>query len=378
MKGAMLYVNAGKGHYMPAKALYDSMIDAGHEAVLEDLFVVLDTPFWEFFCKYDWRFLLHHPRLEPIVHRMTDNRFNYHLIKSKGHHKKRLEGFRKWYEWEKPDFIVSTNFLGGIILPAVVRELGLNVPVYQYAADVFDTPLTGIEPMIDKMFFPTQIGVENAIKRGQPADTVALCPFPLQKKMAVYQPLSKKLTREKLGLRDCFTVLYSMGGEGIGNPAFFHALAKEHPDWQVIAIGGSSKTMSRALNNFQEKYPEFNLVRPGFVDNVGEYLAACDVHVGKAGANALMEAVYLRRPCLVSELLYAALATEQFFSKRGVGWCENNVKKQVDILTEYASSPELQSKMDKNFDNLAVVFNAGMFVEQLIKETNRIRLLSGK
>ena len=36
MKGAMLYVNAGKGHYVPAKALADSFIRAGQEAVLED------------------------------------------------------------------------------------------------------------------------------------------------------------------------------------------------------------------------------------------------------------------------------------------------------------------------------------------------------
>ena len=37
MRGAMLYVNAGKGHYTPAIALADSFNKAGHTVVVEDL-----------------------------------------------------------------------------------------------------------------------------------------------------------------------------------------------------------------------------------------------------------------------------------------------------------------------------------------------------
>lgn len=374
MKGAMLYVNAGKGHYMPAKALYDSMLKAGYDAVLEDLFVVFDTPFWEFFCKYDWRFLLHHPKLEPVVHKMTDNRMNFHLINWQGLMKKHSKGFLRWYEKERPDFIVSTNFLGGIFLPSVVEKYDLSVPIYQYAADVFDTPLTGVNGNIDKMFFPTQLGCENAIKKGQPDRTVSLCPFPLQEKMSDYTPLSKIQAREKLGLdKEKFTVLYSLGGEGIGNPHFVLEIAKRNLDWQVVVIGGSSKTMKRSFDRLQDRYPSFSIVRPGFVDNVQEYLSACDVQVGKAGANALMEAMYLKRPCLVSELLYAALATENFFSKHGVGWCENDVEKQIDILHEYASNPYLQKEMSRNFENLPVSFGADKFRDLLLAETERFR-----
>ena len=105
----MLYVNAGKGHYVPAKALADSFIRGGHEAVLEDLFVTFDTPFWEFFCKYDWRFLLHHPRLEPFVHSLTDNRLNFYLIRGQGFQKKHMRAFEAWYDKNRPDFIISTN-----------------------------------------------------------------------------------------------------------------------------------------------------------------------------------------------------------------------------------------------------------------------------
>ena len=40
MKGAFVYVDAGKGHYVPAVALSDAMKAMGDEAIVEDLFVI--------------------------------------------------------------------------------------------------------------------------------------------------------------------------------------------------------------------------------------------------------------------------------------------------------------------------------------------------
>ena len=104
MRGAMLYVNAGKGHYVPAIALADSFNKAGHKAIVEDLFIAMGTPFWEWFCKYDWRFLLHHPHLEGICHYMTDNRLSTQLIKGQGLTKGHLSSLEAWYRKYKPDF----------------------------------------------------------------------------------------------------------------------------------------------------------------------------------------------------------------------------------------------------------------------------------
>ena len=106
MKGAMLYVNAGKGHYTPAVALAESFNNAGHNAIAEDLFTVVGAPFWEWFCKYDWRFLLHHPHLEGLSHRITDNRLSFYLIRWQGLSKKHLSNLYNWYIKHKPDFIV--------------------------------------------------------------------------------------------------------------------------------------------------------------------------------------------------------------------------------------------------------------------------------
>ena len=373
MKGAMLYVNAGKGHYVPAKALADSFIRGGHEAIVEDLFVVFNTPFWEFFCKYDWRFLLHHPRLEPIVHSLSDNKLSSLLITAQGFQKKHLNSFAQWYEKNKPDFIISTNFIGGIILPYAVRKLGLNVPIYQYCADVFDTPKSGICNKLDKMYLPTELGIENAVKKGQLAETLEICPFPLREQFETFQYSSKAEVRKKLQLPDKFTILCSLGGEGIGSTHFLYALAKAGIDCQVVVIGGQSKTTTKHFERFAADHPDFPVYLRGFVDNVQEYLAACDIQVGKAGANAVMEAIYMRRPFIVTEVLYAFKASKEFLQRHMVGWCENDPHKQAMIINEYMTDAELQRKVEKAFDHLPITFGSDLFRNQLIKETEESR-----
>ena len=371
MKGAMLYVNAGKGHYVPAKALADSFIRGGHEAIVEDLFVVFGTPFWEFFCKYDWRFLLHHPRLEPIVHALTDNKLNSRLITLQGLQKKHINSFISWYEKNKPDFIISTNFIGGIILPYVVEKLGYDVPIYQYCADVFDTPSTGICNKLDKMYLPTELGIENAIKKGQDEKSLEICPFPLREQFETFTYTSKSEVRKKLNLPDKFTILCSLGGEGIGSTSFLYALAKAGVDCQVVVIGGQSKTTTKHFERFSKDHPDFPVYRRGFVNNVQEYLAACDMQVGKAGANAVMEAIYMRRPFIVTEVLYAFKASKEFLNRHMIGWCENDPHKQAEIIKEYMDNKELRDKVEHEFNNLPITFGSDLFRDLLIRETEK-------
>ena len=369
MRGAMLYVNAGKGHYVPAIALAESFNKAGHTAIVEDLFIAMGTPFWEWFCKYDWRFLLHHPHLEGVAHYMTDNRLSTQLIKGQGLTKGHLASLEAWYRKMKPDFVVSTNFLGGIILPAAFRKLGITIPVYQYAADVFDTPRSGINKDITRMYLPTELGVRNAIRKGQPAETVALCPFPLQSYIQEYEPISQQEARKKLGLKDKFTILFALGGEGIGHPDFLYKMVDRGYNWQIVAIGGMSKSTNSAFDKFCREYPYVDFHRPGFVNNVNEYLIASDIQIGKAGANALMESIYLHRPCIISDLLYAARATKDFFAENEVGWCEGRVSKQVSIVESYFNNSSLLNDMAERYAKLPVEFSSDRFRDQIIKDT---------
>jgi processive 1,2-diacylglycerol beta-glucosyltransferase len=369
MRAAMIYVNAGKGHYVPAKALADSMQKEGHFASVEDLFVICKAPFWEWYCKYEWRFMLHHPRLERINHRLDDTKLSAALIRYFScHHTHIRKDFLAWYEKTKPDFIVCTNFLGGNILTPIVQELKLDLPVFCYAADAFNNPTAGCNKAIDLLYIPTFIGKELVVAKGQPEEKVKVCPFPLQSEIQQLPFLTKQEARKKLGLQECFTVLLNLGGEGIGNTDFLEEVARRNLNWQIVAVGKLSVTTSLKFSHFLEKYPSFTLLTPGFVNNIGEYIYACDVQSGKAGANALMESLALKRPFLVSNLLYAARDTRSFLQKHKVGWVEDNCKKQVDIVEKYDKNVQEQKEMETHFDNLPIQFDSDAFVHMLFED----------
>ena len=130
-----------------------------------------------------------------------------------------------------------------------------------------------------------------------------------------------------------------------------------------------SKSTNKLFDKFCSNYPYVDFVRPGFVQNVNEYLTASDIQIGKAGANALMESIYLHRPCIISQLLYAARATRVFFADNFVGWCENSVSKQVSIVeTCFNNSSTLQTMSDR-YASLPINFNTDEFREQIIRDT---------
>jgi processive 1,2-diacylglycerol beta-glucosyltransferase len=368
MRLAFLYVDAGKGHLTPAIALSDAFQRLGHETTVENLLLVCKAPVFNWMSKHNWRFLLHFPRLEHLVDSNTDIPANARSIRFAATHFHGVKDFKDWYDMEKPDCIVITHFAGANVITPIVRKLHLDIPVFVYAADVFFNLKVGVNPQLDKLYICTQIGKDIVIHNGQPASSIKICPFPLKSSIQLFTPLEKKEAREKLGLKNQFTVLLNLGGEGIGNTDFLEEVVNRKLPWQIVTVGKLSKSTTQAYKRFRKRYPDFNLRTPGFVENINEYICACDVQAGKAGANALMESLYLKRPFLVSELLYTALPTKEFMALYAVGWTENDPKKQISILQSYYNDENAQKIMHQRFSTLPLTFDSDAFAKMILSD----------
>ncbi|NBK21721.1 MAG: UDP-N-acetylglucosamine--LPS N-acetylglucosamine transferase [Spirochaetia bacterium] len=371
MLGAFLYVDAGQGHYVPALALAEKLEQRGHQAVVEDMFLVCNTRFWSSFCKKEWRFMLRHPRIERTYHRFHDTKAMGAIFRFLAVHLPLKRGFHAWYLQTKPDFIVCTNFLGANVITPIVQKLGLPIPVFGYAADVFNNPTAGFNKKLDLLYIPTFLGRDLLLAKGHPPDRVKVCPFPLKSSIEDMPKLTRQEARTKLALDDSFTILQNFGGEGIGNPELVYEVARRGLPWQVVIVGKLTPFTKRRFAYFQSKYPTFALHTPGFITNIGEYICASDVQLGKAGANALMESMALSRPFLVSDLLLAARDTTTFLSKYQVGWSENNTKVQLDILQAYYENKEEQTDMEKRFASLPLRFSSEAFILDILEEVAR-------
>ena len=105
MKGAFVYVDAGKGHYVPAVALSDAMKAMGDEAVVEDLFIIFKAPIVRWVSKHYWRYLLHHPKLEKKVKEMNSQiKQEFELFKNDVPGVEHIE--KEYIVWTKPKTLV--------------------------------------------------------------------------------------------------------------------------------------------------------------------------------------------------------------------------------------------------------------------------------
>ena len=111
------------------------------------------------------------------------------------------------------------------------------------------------------------------------------------------------------------------------------------------------------------------IIPTGFVKNVNEYLFASDIVAGRLGINTILEAFYLKRPFLVTELVYSVKPAAQYIEKYGVGWnCNQDVPSQVKVIDTYAKDAEKLAKMDDNFGKIPITYDAGLFAKQLVKD----------
>lgn len=370
MKGLFIYVTAGKGHQTPADALRDAMIRLGHEAVSIDMCDLLHTPVAKRYIQTTWRNELRHPPVERFSNRLLDRKLSGKVMKFYAMGELHLQHcFKKYMEEVKPDFIFGTHYFVNQVIEPYVRAFDFHLPVYGYAPDIFFYPNIGASRHMDKMYVCSSIGRDWMLKQGFTHEQIVLCPFPLKQSIEAYPVPTQQEARSRLGLKDTFTILMNLGGEGIGNTHLVRKLAYDGLKPQFIVVGKMSKATERLYRNFQETHPDFPLFTPGFTDRMLDYIVASDIVVGKAGANSMMESIYLKRPFLITEQLYAGSRTSLFLAQYKVGWVENNVKKQASILERYAQDPAMRAQVAHQLDIQPLTFGSEKLVKLVMEET---------
>lgn len=362
MKGLCVYIKAGKGHYVPAKAVHEQMVRIGVDSSLVDFFDYLDLHWMETLNQSAWRIMLRIPFIEKHLFRSLDSsgwgiRTVIALVRKFGG--KRL---RKNISESRPDFIFATHPYPGTVLSTLLHEMGEDIPVYFYSTDVFSAPAVSICPYLRKFLIPTEEGVERVKALGQAEDTIMLSPFPLQSSVADEPRLSKAEARRRIGINeDKFTLQLNLGGEGLGSLNLLEDILREDLPVQVVIIGGIKKEMRHRLGRIIREHRGRNtevLIR-GFIDNVSEYLAASDVIAGRAGINTIVEAIYAHRPFLITELVYIVIHSAEYVEKYGVGWnATGDRDKQIAIIRSLVTHPDNLAKLDENFSKVPIEYSA--------------------
>ena len=372
MRGLCVYVDGGKGHYVPAKAVQEELQAMGIDTVLEEFFDYLDIRWMGRINKSFWRTMLRMPALERHISKFNDSDSNgmEWAIKFADKHCTRM--LQANLEEFRPDFVFATHPYASTVLSEMFDYLGIDIPVYYFATDVFSAPVAAVCDKLRRFYISTEEGVEVVRSMGQARNTIELAPFPLQRSVADVRKLDKKGTRKKLGLdADLFTLQINLGGEGLGSLYLLESLIKKNIPMQIVILGGMDKNMSKKINGIIDKSgnTDVRVYCKGFVNNVDEYLAASDIIAGRAGINTIVEAMYAHRPFLITELVYTVIPSADYVEKYKVGWnCTGKRKESVEIVLDYAEHPEKLAELDANFNRIPIEFSARLLAEKVASD----------
>lgn len=372
MRGLCVYVDGGKGHYVPAKAVQEELQAMGIDTVLEEFFDYLDIRWMGRINKSFWRTMLRMPALERHISKFNDSDSNgmEWAIKFADKHCTRM--LQANLEEFRPDFVFATHPYASTVLSEMFDYLGIDIPVYYFATDVFSAPVAAVCDKLRRFYISTEEGVEVVRSMGQARNTIELAPFPLQRSVADVRKLDKKATRKKLGLdADLFTLQINLGGEGLGSLYLLESLIKKNIPMQIVILGGMDKNMSKKINGIIDKSrnTDVRVYCKGFVNNVDEYLAASDIIAGRAGINTIVEAMYAHRPFLITELVYTVIPSADYVEKYKVGWnCTGKRKESVEIVLDYAEHPEKLAELDANFNGIPIEFSARLLAEKVASD----------
>ncbi len=368
MKIACVYINAGKGHFIPAKSIADALAEKGVEIELVDFFELIKDHAFDTMVQKIWRFQLKHPKFEIFTNRATDRTGRAMSLLVPLFIRKYKKNFKKWCDLHNPDAFISTHYFPSRVIPEILDSCNLRIPSFAYASDVFFSPTSGLTDKLRKIYICTLEGQQHILAKRLAPEKVELCPFPIQTACLLAASISKSQAREKLSLQNKFTLVINMGGEGVGTTRLIKELDKLKLAMQVVVLGGIDEKSRELFKVIRAQLNHVDLTIAGFVPNVYDYVLASDVVAGKAGINTMVEATYFKRPFLITCLYYTVIAAADFYEKHNIGWLALDIDKQVDIIARCIREPHILLNMEDNFKIVPISFGASGIAESMITE----------
>ena len=338
-------IAAGGGHVATARAMAQAV-----EALAPDAFdlpvtdLMLDLGFADLDARHkaQWRWMLDRPWTARTGQRVIDA----FPAATRWVLRRAFDGVARaaaaHFAADPPVLIVANHGFLAFALTRGRLRYGLTSPVIVFATEPLDASALWAEPEAERFLVPSRAAAADLVRLGVPTDRVDVAGYPVQQ--AFLRPPTKAVARDRLGLADRFTCLVSLGGEGVGGrPAdVVDTLAAMTPPPQTIVVTGRNEALAQELG--ARGHPD--LVVRGFVSDMADHLAACDVVIGKAGPASVMEAVAVGRPVLVTG--YAGVNEVKllrWLQARGLGHAISGTADLRNRVAAYLASPSLTDEV---------------------------------
>jgi len=358
------FFNAGFGHSSIAKAIAHEICrrHPDWEVRLQDPGNELPNQRLNKLYVENWKKILALPKfiksimfkLEPLLHGLS-SRINEHYITEAAPFA--ADFIDEWH----PDVIVSTHWGCGHLYYEA-RKLSRQKPSLHYVFTELGGKYRLTDCGADHYYALTDEARADLMSIGiaqENVHTVGLVVQPELESLAVSaddrkDPALRKAiadARISLGLEpDCFTILYSLGGEGIGNAIdFLQALYHSKLAVQVIVLTSKNRFLyDQVLFELPPLAGRPRILPFGFLPTLELPYLAADVFAGKCGTSFAMETVRLGKPLLVCQ--WGAdneRINMDWLVKHGVGWDVTSPARFVSMVEKICQgSPEWHNALN--------------------------------
>lgn len=291
-------IAAGGSHVSTAEAMSQALTQAYpgsfSTSVMEPMidygFVELDRRH-----KEGWRRALRHPWTIVWGQRLIDAL----PAATAAFHRRLLQEFAERAAQElaeiRPALVVVNHGWLTIALTLAQRQFGLKVPVLTFETSTLNANALWAEPRAERFVVASPMSKRRLMGFGVPGSRIDVVGYPVRQ--AFLSAPGKAEARRSLALDETFTCLVTLGGEGVGGTpeAVLDALGDD-PTLQVVVVTGRNEPLRRRLAGFEKRLPKLRVL--GFVEQLADYMAACDVVIGKSGPATVFETLAVGRPLL--------------------------------------------------------------------------------
>lgn len=209
-----------------------------------------------------------------------------------------------------PDIIVCTHFLPADIASLLIKRHKIQSQLAVVVTD-FDAHGMWLTRNVDKYYVAMSETKEHLVSLGVPEESITVSGIPIDP--VFVQKKSTNISKASLGLSETApTVLISAGGMGVGpvqellesiktwqenHPEEITStknnteISNRNSDINIIALCGKNNELKEKLQEESKAWKHLNLHALGYVNNVQDYMALCDVVLGKPGGLTTCEAL---------------------------------------------------------------------------------------
>jgi len=249
----------------------------------------------------------------------------------------------------KPDVIISTYaFSAGVA--SKLKDEGFKYKLIGLITD-FSVHDYWIYDNIDYYCVPNKIAYKQLSKSVR-KNKIIITGIPVKKDF--FNKKDKNQLKNKLGFKINTPLIVIMGGGGgIGKIEEINSIIdKININCQRAIITGTNiklfnKLIKTKNNNFTKIYK--------FVDNIDEFMDACDLIIGKAGGSFLSECIAKK----ISPIIYGSLPAQErnnaeFIFKNKIGYYPKNNEELKELIIKLLKNKNYLNKYYKNIEKFSM------------------------